>query len=130
MTSILERQNGITDMSDDLNTCQRAFAILAARSDAATAPQGWPPRLEIRRRIAMPGELSDGTRAFIVKPCANWRWLTVTLGWDTLAELDHRLYWERPQDLARAVLDVIDHRALTYRDNPGPAPGARQLDLF
>lgn len=130
-------------MTDDAhNTCQRAFAILAARHDAHPVPGS--RNIEIRRRIAQPGTLSDGTRAFVVTACSSWRWITVTLGWQTLGDIDHRAHWEDPKAMARAVIDVIDHHALTYRAELTPAgeqlvipgcekhlaPGARQLDLF
>ena len=91
------------------NDCEQAFALLAANPDAitTTAADG-TPRLEIRRRMAAPGQLSDGTRAFIVAPCPRWRWLTVTLGWNTLAEIDQRGYFNAPARLAADVLAAID----------------------
>lgn len=94
-------------MTDAPNAAQAAWAILSARPDATAKPRA----LEIRRKGFAAGELTDGTRVFIVQPCERWRWLTVRFGWDTIAELDQRAFHERPQDLAAAVIRAIDDRA-------------------
>lgn len=131
-------------MSDDLNDCQRAYAILAARPDAADIHNGPTPRIEIRRRIAGRGELSDGTRVFLIQPCELWRWLCVHLGSDTLAEIDQREHFQQPQEIARLVMEAINRAAKTYRTELTPAgeqtvipgceidaaPSVRQLSLF
>jgi hypothetical protein len=132
-------------MSDDRNTCQRAFDLLAARPDATLIDiQGRPPRIEIRRKIAGAGQTSDGTRVFLIIASPNWRWIEVQFGWDTLADVDHRNFWDDPKAMARAVMDPIDHKCLTYRTELTPAgeqmiipgcerdaaPGVRQLSLF
>ncbi|MDR9393970.1 MAG: hypothetical protein RI571_06535 [Roseovarius sp.] len=124
------------------NDCQQAFAILAEHhADEAT-----PTKLTIRRLAAPAGTISDGTRAFTVRPCPRWRWLLVELG-DTVAEIDQRAFWKSPDLMARAVLDAIEARAEAgrgYRAEltaageqhviPGcernASPQARQLDLF
>jgi len=77
------------------------------------------PRLEIRRTGWPAGQLSNGSRVFIIAPCDRWRWLTVTLGWDRIAELDQREYFGRPEALAAAVIAAIDARtaeATGYRE--------------
>lgn len=47
-------------MSLDLNTCQQAFQILAARPDATLEQPIAGPRLYIRRKITGAGAISVG----------------------------------------------------------------------
>ena len=93
------------------NDCQAAFSICAAMPDAIETERAGKRSLEIPRKIAAPGELSDGTRVFIVTHCERWRYLIVQLGWETIAEIDQRSYFERPQDMALAVLKAIETAA-------------------
>lgn len=128
------------------NDCQAAYSILAAMPDATETGKGDARRIEIRRKIAGAGELSDGTRIFSVKPCERWRWLIVDIGWNTIAEIDQRQFFNRPHDLAHEVLKAIEShgRKPQWRTELTPAgeqtvipgcernasPKARQLDLF
>jgi len=124
------------------NDCQQAFAILAKHH----ADQATPTKLTIRRLAAPAGTISDGTRAFTVRPCPRWRWLIVELG-DTVAEIDQREHFQAPERMALAVLDAIEARAEAGREYraeltaageqsviPGcernASPKMRQLDLF
>ena len=129
----------------DLNDCQRAIAILGARPDAENATAAG---LFIRRKICEPGELTDGTRTYVVTPCERKRWIVVAFGWETIAEIDQRPFFERPEDLAAAVMAAIEadveKRRAPFRSELTPAgeqlvipgcernlaPAARQLDLF
>ena len=128
-------------MSDNRNDCQRALDILGARPDADRC--GW--YIEIARKMQAPGFMTDGTRKFCVSPCERFRWITVQLGWDRIAEFDQRGYFERPEDLARDIIAAIDaHVPAKYRTELTPAgeqavipgcernfsPKAKQLDLF
>lgn len=116
-----EKPSSFTPAEQDQNDCQRAFELLAARHDATCEGTAAGPRIEIKRQIAAPGTVSDGTRAFIIAPCDRWRWLTVTLGWDTLAEIDQRNFHQQPEAMAAAVLAAIDQRSATYRTDLTPA---------
>jgi len=89
------------------NTCEQAFDILAARPDACF--RGVTGDIELRRKFPhLAGNSTDGTRIFIIRPCDRIRWLVIDLGWKTLAEIDHRDYWDRPEAMAAAVLDAIE----------------------
>lgn len=88
------------------NTCEQAFDMLAKRPD--TIFRGATGALELRRKIASPGQLSDGTRTFIIRPCERIRWLVVELGWKTLGEIDQRSFGHDPEAMAAAVMAVID----------------------
>jgi hypothetical protein len=107
------------------NTCQTALAIIAGRPDATQKANS----IEIRRKIAAPGQLSDGTRAFIVAPCERFRYVSVTLGWDTLAEFDQRNFGFDAAGMAAAIIDAIDllaaarteKRPTAYREEPTAA---------
>jgi hypothetical protein len=126
------------------NDCQRAFDRIAARPDATEIHTGPVPRIEIRRKIANPGDLSDGTRAFLVSPCERWRWLRVDFGWKTLVEIDQRPHFGRPDEIARLVMEAIDFACPTYGTELTPegeqhvipgcernlSPKVQQLDLF
>ena len=131
----------------ELNDCQRAIAILGTRPDAEDATLAG---LFIRRKIAAPGELSDGTRTYVITPCPRRRWIVIQLGWDTIAEIDQRTYFQQPERLAADVIAAIDRHAeqaarnAAFRSELTPAgeqlvipgcernfaPGKRQLDLF
>lgn len=106
---------------EQMNDCQKAFELLHNMPDAQAIGGSDGPRIELRRKIASPGTVSDGTRVFIVKPCERWRWLTVTLGWDTLGQIDQRDYFQRPDAMVQAVLNVIERRAAPYSEQL-PAP--------
>lgn len=128
-----------------MNDAQRAFAILSERTDATIEQTLSGPILYIRRKMCEGGSVTDGTRLFRIEPCIIWRWLTVTQGWDTILEVDQRSYYQRPNDLADAILSAINARVPDrYRTELTPAgeqtvipgcernfaPGKRQLDLF
>jgi hypothetical protein len=91
--------------ADTWNAAEQAWLVLKSRPDVIERNG---PRLEIRRSGWPSGQLSDGTRVFIVTPCPAWRWLAVTLGWNRIAEIDQRGYFERPQDLAADIIRAID----------------------
>ena len=93
------------------NACQGAFAALAARPDAERHETNAGPYLEIRRKTAIAGALSDGTRVYRVAPCLIWRWLTVSIGWGEIAEFDQRDYHGDPARLAADVAAAIDKHA-------------------
>lgn len=101
---------------EQMNDCQKAFELLHNMPDAQAIGGSDGPRIELRRKIAAPGTVSDGTRVFIVKPCERWRWLTVTLGWDTFGQIDQRDYFQQPDAMVQAVLNVIERRAAPYRE--------------
>lgn len=127
-----------------MNDCQKAFDLLAKCDEAETEQTAAGPQVIFKRKIAAPGELSDGTRAYVVTMCDRARWLVVTLGWDTIAEIDQRSHFERPATIAAEALAAIDRHAAGYRTELTPAgeqtvipgcernlaPGTRQLDLF
>lgn len=104
------------------NTCEAAFDLLAKRAD--TIFRSATGALELRRKIAAPGQLSDGTRTFIIRPCDRIRWLIVDLGWKTLAEIDQRSFGHDAEAMAAAVMAVID--AQTPQTAP-PAPFREEL---
>ncbi len=107
---------------ETLNACQLAFRDLAARPDATECNTLPGPYLEIRRKIAAPGLVSDGTRCFIITPCVIWRWTTVRLGWDTLGEFDQRNYHGDHARLVRDILAVIEKATPPqYREEPTAA---------
>lgn len=109
MAQLAERMEAEKRAKEEaLNTCERAFRDLAARPDATECNSLPGPYLEIRRKIAPAGTVSDGTRVFIVTPCAIWRWMTVRLGWDKLGEFDQRNYHGDHARLVRDVLAVIE----------------------
>lgn len=87
------------------NTCERAFDVLAARPDMIY--RGARGLLETRRKLAAAGTVSDGTRVVSIAPCAQFRWLIVATGAGTIAEIDQRAYWERPGEMAEAVLAAL-----------------------
>lgn len=114
------------------NDCEKAFDILAARPDSIF--RGATGTVEMRRKLEGRGELSDGTRVFIIRPCDRFRYLIVDLGWKTLAEVDQREYFNHPEEMADAVAAAV------YSYEPHPKPPAtiptpaqaatRQLGLF
>lgn len=106
---------------DDLNTCQKALAIIAARPDATEMPMC----IQIKRGGFPAGELSDGTRVFLVHPCDRCRYINVTLGWETLAEFDQRPYGFDAEAMAAAVIKAIDLLAAA-RGAQLPAPAYRE----
>lgn len=131
--------------ASDLNDCQRAIGILGARPDAEYANAG---SVFIRCKVYEPGELTDGTRLYLVDPCERKRWLVVLSGFDIIAEIDQRQFFERPEDMAAAVMAAIEadveKRRAPFRSELTPAgeqlvipgcernlaPAAKQLSLF
>lgn len=89
------------------NDCQKAFAILAEHH----ADQATPKKLSVKRIAAPAGTISDGTRVFEIAPCWRWRYLVVTLGGDTVAEIDQRDHFQAPERMALAVMEAIEARA-------------------
>lgn len=113
-------------------TCDRAFDLLCKHPEATF--RGATGTIEIRRRIAAPGSLSDGTRIITVRPCDRIRWLVVELGWKTIAEIDQRDYWDKPEAMAIAVMLAIEKFCQTYATEPGAdakpqlvIPGAERI---
>jgi hypothetical protein len=93
-------------MNSQANTCEKAFAELSKYADKVAET-----RLFINRIAAPAGTISDGTRQFLVAPCPRHRWLIVKLGFETVAEIDQRDFWDEPEEMARAVMQKIEERA-------------------
>ncbi len=110
---------GTIEKTGGMNDCEKAFGILCQRPDATF--RSVTGSIEIRRKIARPGMVSDGTRVFIVRPCERIRWLVVEFGWKTLAEIDQRNFFNQPEAMAEAVMQAIDRACQAYE------PGAQGL---
>lgn len=107
------------------NTCETAFDLLAARHD--TVFRGATGSIELRRVIAQPGALSNGSRSFIIRPCDRIRYLVIELGWKTLGEIDQRAYHDQPEAMAAAVMEIIDAQTPETAPHSAPSPYRQEL---
>jgi hypothetical protein len=96
----------------DLNTAQRAMNLLAHEPNTRIEGE----RVLVLRKVAPAGAVSDGTRAYSVRLCERHRYACITLGWDDIAQIDHRDTWEQPGRMVEAILEAIDASAAARRE--------------
>ena len=93
--------------ADPVNTAERAMNLLAHEADIRVEGK----TVNVLRKIAPAGSVSDGTRAYCIRLCDRHRYAIVSIGWDEIAAIDWRDTPEQPGRMVEAIFRAIDANA-------------------
>lgn len=112
----------------DQTTAEQAREIIAQRSDAIRRDAGRGKTcIELRRRIAAAGTLSNGTRFVYIETCERARYLIARTGdGTTVHDIDQRDHWGNPQRMADLMLMQLERLEIMAGNR---ATGAQQAEL-